>query len=205
MILIPVMYSIYNIVLYIKRMVNDRWKKYLRTVYGLATKKPIKYDKSFIKRLYNDIGRPADGLEIVHVTGTNGKGSFCHKTELAMRMSGIRAGLFTSPHINTIRERIQVGGDLVDPDYCVDLFEYFDRKGERIGETMSFFDFQVLLALKYFKDKQVDAAVIEVGIGGLNDSTNVIPSPLAAVITSIDLDHTEILGNTKQEVLCKIE
>ena len=142
-------------------------------------------------------GYPHQQYATVHVAGTNGKGSVSHMLCAVLMAAGYRVGLFTSPHLVDFRERIRVNGQLVDQDYVTD---YVDRHRDIFEELQpSFFEMSAALAFSYFADQKVDLAVIEVGMGGRLDSTNII-SPLLSVITNISLDHTAFLGSTLSEI-----
>lgn len=136
-------------------------------------------------------------LKCVHVTGTNGKGSVCWKVFKSLEYSGIRTGIFTSPHINSFRERIRINDEYIDVESVESGVEEILEKTK--GLNLCFFEIITLLAIKYFVEKRVEIAVIEVGIGGRLDETNVVV-PLVSVITSIGLDHCEILGGTIEEI-----
>ena len=165
-----------------------------------ATARPVDYTTDAVQRGHAMIGRPGDRYPWVHVTGTNGKGTYVAKIAAALRMSGHRVGVFTSPHIGTIRERTAVDGVLIPREFCWEFWEDLRKHGGEF-ERLSFFDIQVLMALEYFRVQKVDLAVIEVGLGGRYDSTNLANSTLLAAITSISLDHTDVLGNSLQSIL----
>ncbi|MDP1607901.1 MAG: Mur ligase family protein [Chlamydiales bacterium] len=130
----------------------------------------------------------------IHVTGTNGKGSVCHKMALALQKEGLKVGLYTSPHIVSFCERIRINGEMIPKEAVERLLPLILSMG--LG---SFFDYTTALAFAYFAQEQIDIAVIEVGIGGRFDSTNVI-CPILSVITTIDYDHMHLLGNTLEEI-----
>lgn len=143
------------------------------------------------------LGNPHRNYRTIHVAGTNGKGSVSHMLAAILQRSGYRVGLFTSPHFVDFRERIRVDGEMVPQDFVVqfvDNFMHWNYAGEP-----SFFELTSAMALKYFADCQVDIAIIEVGLGGRLDSTNII-TPILSVITNISLDHTEFLGDTLEEI-----
>ena len=133
----------------------------------------------------------------VHVAGTNGKGSCSHTLAAILQSAGYRVGLFTSPHLVDFRERIRVNGEKVDEQYVVDFVE----KERSFFEPLhpSFFELTTALAFKYFADMKVDIAVIEVGLGGRLDCTNII-SPVVSVITNISFDHVAFLGDTLAKI-----
>lgn len=142
-------------------------------------------------------GHPHRAFRSIHVAGTNGKGSTSHTLAAILQSAGYRVGLFTSPHLVDFRERIRVNGREITPDYVVRFTEEARACIEQIRP--SFFELTTMMALCYFRDKQVDIAVIEVGLGGRLDSTNII-TPMLSVITNISLDHMQFLGNTLEEI-----
>ena len=148
-------------------------------------------------------GHPHRRYQTIHVAGTNGKGSVSHALASILRENGLRVGLYTSPHLVDFRERIRVNGEYISEQYVVDFVESLlpSLLGEGSGERLSpsFFELTTAMAFKYFADEQVDVAVIEVGLGGRLDSTNII-TPMLSVITNIALDHTQFLGSTLAEI-----
>lgn len=138
-------------------------------------------------------GHPHRRYRTIHVAGTNGKGSCSHSLAAILQEAGYRVGLYTSPHLVDFRERIRVDGQCVSEEYVVD----FVREERAFFEPLhpSFFELTTALAFKYFADRHVDVAVIEVGLGGRLDCTNII-RPVLSVITNISFDHTQFLGNT---------
>ncbi len=153
----------------------------------------IKLGLDNIRRLTDLLEQPQKAYPVIHVAGTNGKGGTAFYTALILRSYGLRVGLFTSPHLKDYRERIRVDDVLIDENFVVDFWE-------RVRETVlalkaTFFDTTTLMALDWFRVQQVDVAVIETGLGGRLDSTNIV-EPGVAVITPIDFDHQKQLGNT---------
>ena len=147
------------------------------------------------ERLDERYGHPHRMYQTIHVAGTNGKGSCSHSLCSILQEAGLRVGLYTSPHLIDFRERIRVNGIPVSEQYVVDFVEDFIQWNREEKLTPSFFELTTALAFKYFADERVDIAVIEVGLGGRLDSTNII-NPLLSVITNISFDHTQFLGNT---------
>jgi dihydrofolate synthase/folylpolyglutamate synthase len=142
------------------------------------------------------LGNPHSGLKTVHVTGTNGKGSACALFEAAARAAGLKTGLFISPHLLSMTERIRFCGENIgERDFAALLEEVFAA-----GPDLSFFELLTCMAFLFFARKKTDLAIIEVGIGGRWDTTNVLPRPELSVITSIDYDHKKFLGNTLAEI-----
>lgn len=142
-------------------------------------------------------GHPHRCYRTIHVGGTNGKGSTSHTIAAVLQASGYRVGLFTSPHLLDFRERIRVNGEMVSEDFVCRFVE--DAKPLIEERSPSFFEITTLMAFDYFRQAQVDFAVIEVGLGGRLDCTNII-SPIASVITSISKDHTQLLGDTLEVI-----
>lgn len=151
------------------------------------------------------LGHPHKKYRTIHVAGTNGKGSTSHLLAAILQSAGYKVGLFTSPHLVDFSERIRVNGEEIDHQYVVEWTEkWFDslkvREFESSNSTSpSFFELANMMAFCYFADQQVDVAVIEVGLGGRLDSTNII-TPALSVITNISLDHTQFLGDTLPQI-----
>ncbi len=143
------------------------------------------------------LGHPHRQYKTIHVAGTNGKGSCAHTISAVLQAAGYRTGLYTSPHLVDFRERIRVNGEMISEEYVVD----FVKKERAFFEPLhpSFFEVTTALAFKYFADAEVDIAVIEVGLGGRLDCTNII-TPILSVITNISFDHTQFLGTTLAEI-----
>jgi dihydrofolate synthase / folylpolyglutamate synthase len=136
-------------------------------------------------------------FKTIHIGGTNGKGSVSHMLSSVLQQAGYKTGLFTSPHMHDFRERIKVNGRMISRDF---VSEFVEQNREIFSEiNPSFFEISVFLAFSYFAREKVDIAVIEVGLGGRLDTTNII-TPAISVITNIGLDHTQILGNTLQSI-----
>lgn len=147
--------------------------------------------------LLTALGDPQDRLRIFHVAGTNGKGSACATLEAVLRHRGLRVGKYTSPHLVDFRERFLVDGRAVDEAFVVDFIARWTPEVERTGAT--FFEATTAMAFDWFSRSGVDVAVIETGLGGRLDSTNVV-RPLVAGVTSIGIDHVEYLGNTRESI-----
>jgi len=143
------------------------------------------------------LDHPERKFKSVHIGGTNGKGSTSHMIASILQTAGYKVGLYTSPHLVDFRERVRINGQVISEDYVVGFVEAHRAKFESLG--LSFFEWTVGLAFDYFVSEQVDIAVIEVGLGGRLDSTNVI-LPEASAITNISLDHTQFLGNTPEVI-----
>lgn len=140
---------------------------------------------------------PHKKFKSIHVAGTNGKGSVSHMIASVLQESGYKVGLYTSPHLRDFRERIKINGEMISEDFVVDFVNKHQSKFEEIEP--SFFEMTVAMAFDYFAKQKIDIAVVEVGMGGRLDSTNII-SPELSVITNIGFDHTAFLGNTLAEI-----
>lgn len=148
-----------------------------------------------MRLLSEKIGHPERAFPIIHVAGTNGKGSVCAMLEAIYRNNGYKTGLFTSPHLVRLEERIQVNRKMIPKDEFIEYVEFFKKEG--IGPST----FEILNAIGflYFKKSKIDIAIVETGLGGRFDSTNIV-DPEITVITSISKDHTEILGDSLEEI-----
>ncbi len=166
-------------------------------MYQRIGKAAYKSDLNTTIRLDNYFGNPHRAFKTIHIAGTNGKGSVSHMLASVMQSAGYKTGLYTSPHFIDFRERIRVNGKLVDKGYIVD---YVKDNRDIIKELEpSFFEMTVAMAFLYFKRENVDVAVIETGMGGRLDSTNII-TPELSVITNIGFDHTQYLGDTLEKI-----
>ncbi|MBQ6237491.1 MAG: bifunctional folylpolyglutamate synthase/dihydrofolate synthase [Bacteroidales bacterium] len=156
-----------------------------------------KADLANTEAMMNHLGHPERGFRSIHVAGTNGKGSVSHFLASILQEAGYKVGLYTSPHLVDFRERIRINGQMIPQQEVVTFVQkhksFFEPQG------LSFFEMTVGLAFDYFRNRHVDIAVIEVGMGGRLDSTNVI-TPLLSVITNIGLDHTQFLGDTLEKI-----
>jgi dihydrofolate synthase/folylpolyglutamate synthase len=159
---------------------------------------PKRFDLTNMHTLLGMLGDPHHRLRAVHVAGTKGKGSTCAMVASVLQAAGYRAGLFTQPHLHTFRERIQIDGRLITEEEMIALLEAQKPFIEQLPDP-STFEIMTSLAFEYFAEQEVDFAVIETGLGGRLDTTNVI-EPLISVITSISYDHTYILGDTLEEI-----
>jgi len=150
-----------------------------------------------IKSLLEELGNPQDDFPSIHIAGTNGKGSVTHMIASIYQENGYKTGIFTSPHIIDFRERIKVNGQLIDKQFVLDFVDTNKALIEELGA--SFFEITTAMAFLAFKKEGVDIAIIETGLGGRLDSTNVI-IPELSIITNIGIDHTQFLGNTLTEI-----
>lgn len=153
----------------------------------------FKKDLTNIIALCDHLGQPQEKFPSIHIAGTNGKGSTTHLLGAMLQASGLKVGFYTSPHYKDFRERIKINGKLMGKRHIVDFVENHKETFEKIRP--SFFEITVALAFDYFAAQKVDIAIIETGLGGRLDSTNII-TPLLSVITNISLDHQQFLGDT---------
>lgn len=147
--------------------------------------------------LCNILGNPQETFHTIHIAGTNGKGSVSHMIASILQEAGYRAGLYTSPHLTDFRERIRVNGKKIHAAYITGFISKYQYVTEQI--MPSFFELTVALAFDYFRNQQIDVAVVEVGMGGRLDSTNII-HPSLSIITNVSLDHTQFLGDTAEKI-----
>ena len=159
--------------------------------------KAYKADLKNTMTLCRFLGYPQDKIKTVHVAGTNGKGSVSHMLAAVLQENGYKTGLYTSPHLKDFRERIKINGEMMAEEFLVD----FVQKTKEISQEIkpSFFELTFVMALDYFEKEKVDVAIIETGLGGRLDSTNVI-TPLLSVITNVSFDHMDILGDTLEKI-----
>ncbi|MEP2023074.1 MAG: folylpolyglutamate synthase/dihydrofolate synthase family protein [Reichenbachiella sp.] len=166
-------------------------------MYQRVGKVAFKKDLTNTLRLSESLGHPHEKFKSIHVAGTNGKGSTSHMIASVLQSAGFKVGLYTSPHLRSFRERIRVNGEEVKESFIADFVNHNKLIIEEIAP--SFFEITVVMAFEYFSQHQVDIAVVETGLGGRLDSTNII-TPELSVITSISLDHQDMLGNTLKDI-----
>ncbi len=153
-----------------------------------------------VKQYLAWLGHPENSFKVIHVAGTNGKGSTCSFLESILREKGIRTGLFTSPHLVTMRERMQINREMVDEDVFVRAYEQVKKAQEESGfSPLTFFELVTVMAVLIFKEENVEYAVMETGMGGRFDATNAL-SPEICVITAIGMDHMQYLGDTIDKI-----
>ena len=170
--------------------------KYLESLYSLH-RRGIKLGLEHTERLLSFFDNPHKKFSTIHVAGTNGKGSTCAYIETILRQNGYKVGLYTSPHLLKFNERIRVNGRPISNKH---IFQFLDNSFDEINKINStFFEATTVMAFNYFYKKKVDVAVIETGLGGRLDATNVI-NPKISVITSISKDHTDILGDSLEKI-----
>ena len=179
---------------------------YQEAVEYLYTQTPLFQNvgqEAYKEGLYNTVtidrhlGCPHKLFKSIHVAGTNGKGSVSHTLAAILQASGLKTGLYTSPHLTDFRERIRVNGKPVSPEFVVSFIE----KNREFLEPLhpSFFEVTTAMAFSWFAEQEVDVAVIETGLGGRMDCTNII-KPVLSVITNIGFDHMKFLGGTLQQI-----
>ncbi len=144
-------------------------------------------------------GHPHKKFKTIHVAGTNGKGSVSHMLAAVLQSAGYKTGLYTSPHLKDFRERIRINGEMIPENAVTEWIEKYKANNENWKIDPSFFELTVAMTFDYFAQQEVDVAVIEVGLGGRLDSTNII-TPEVSVITNIGLDHTDLLGDTLEKI-----
>lgn len=166
-------------------------------MYQLQGASAYKKDLTNTHLLLAHLENPQEKLKCIHVAGTNGKGSTSHMLTSILQEAGYKVGLYTSPHLKDFRERIKINGKDISEEFVTDFIN--EHKSFFESNDMSFFEMTVGLAFDYFAKEKVDIAVIEVGMGGRLDATNII-TPLVSVITNIGLDHTQFLGNTLEAI-----
>ncbi|MCK5101735.1 MAG: bifunctional folylpolyglutamate synthase/dihydrofolate synthase, partial [Cyclobacteriaceae bacterium] len=169
----------------------------LLPMYQRVGKIAFKKDLTNTIKLCEILGNPQHKFKSIHIAGTNGKGSSAHMIASVLQSAGYKTGLYTSPHLKSFTERIKIDGREVEEQFVCDFIDGIKSEIEEIQP--SFFEITVAMAFKYFLMQQVDVAVIEVGLGGRLDSTNVV-TPIVSLITSIGLDHTDMLGETLPEI-----
>lgn len=173
---------------------------YIETIPKFTVKHPPEHTRELLSRL----GNPQEGIKIIHVAGTNGKGSVCAYLNAMLLAGGKKTGLFTSPHLVRINERFQIDGEDVSDEQFLNAFlkvEKAAKEYEAEGEGHpSYFETLFLMGMLIFKEAGVEYLVMETGLGGRLDATNVVEKPLACIITSISRDHTEYLGDTLEAI-----
>lgn len=174
-----------------------KWMFSQLPMYQNQGKSAYKANLENIIKLDNYLGRPHLNFQSVHVGGTNGKGSTSHMLASVLQEAGYKTGLYTSPHLKDYRERIKINGQEIEESYVVNFIAAHKAFFEE--HHLSFFEMTVGMAFKYFSDNRVNIAIIEVGLGGRLDATNII-TPILSVITNIGMDHMEFLGDTLQKI-----
>lgn len=156
-----------------------------------------------VKKLLDLMGNPQKNINFIHIAGTNGKGSVCYMLSSILRESGFRTGLFISPSVDDFRERIQVNGEMISKNSLCEILSLIENcltDSYFINDPITEFEITTAIAFEYFKKKKCDIVVLETGMGGRLDATNVIDKPLCSVITTISIEHQKFLGNTILEI-----
>ena len=184
-------------------MTNQQYQEAVEWLFVQAPNYQIDGQKAYkpglqnISKLCEFFGNPQDKIQTIHIGGTNGKGSTSNMLASVLQEAGYKVGLYNSPHLIDFTERIKVNGKNVDKEFVYNFIQKLKQLSEDIRP--SFFEFTTIMAFEYFYQQKVDFAVIEVGLGGRLDSTNII-EPMVSAITNVALDHMNILGNTVEEI-----
>lgn len=182
-------------------MIKDK-DYYLDWIYQRGNSAGKRRDLSDIKALLHELDNPQDKIKVIHIAGTNGKGSTANFIANTLSQK-LRCGLFTSPYMVEINEEVKINGKPISDE---EFFSYIEmikpicEKLDNVNLKNTYFEVMTALMFKYFYDKKVDVCVVETGLGGTLDSTNIVKKPLASLITTISMDHTNILGNTIEEI-----
>lgn len=182
-------------------MIKDK-NYYLDWIYGRGNSAGKRRDLSAIKALLNELDNPQDKLKVIHIAGTNGKGSTANFIANTLALK-VKCGLFTSPYMVEINEEVKINGKPIsDKDFFryIEMIKPICERLDEINLKNTYFEVMTALMFKYFYDKKVDVCVVETGLGGRLDSTNIVKKPIASLITTISMDHTNILGNTIEEI-----
>ncbi len=153
-----------------------------------------------IQKLCQSLGNPQDKLKFVHVAGTNGKGSFCAFVSSILQSSGYKVGTYTSPYILQFNERISVNGEMIPNNELTKICEYIKPFAEKMEDKLTEFELITAIAFEYFYRQKCDIVVLECGMGGRYDATNIISTPILSVVTGIDFDHQNFLGDTIEKI-----
>ena len=179
-------------------MNDSRYRDALDYLYSL-TNSGIKLGLENTSKLLQYFGNPHLGTRTIHISGTNGKGSTAAITESILRTTGLKTGLYTSPHLLDFRERIQINRSLIEKNKATELILKIKEAVEKIDIPVTFFEFGTVMAFLYFKEQQTDVNILEVGLGGRLDATNLCQAEIS-IITSISRDHTEFLGKDLKQI-----
>lgn len=170
--------------------------EYIHSICWTFTKPGLERIASLCKKL----GNPQNDLKFIHVAGTNGKGSFCSMLDSVLRRAGYKTGLFTSPYIKVFNERMQFCGENISNEELAEITEYVKPFADSMEDKPTEFELITAIGFEFFKRKKCDVVILEAGMGGRLDSTNIIDSSLLSVITGISLDHTAFLGDTPEKI-----
>ena len=153
-----------------------------------------------VKQVLELLGNPQNKFPVIHIAGTNGKGSVSATLHNILLNAGYKTGLYTSPHLTDFRERIKINNTLISKPGFIKIFKQVKQLTDKHNIELTYFEFLTTVMFKYFCEKKVDIAVVETGLGGRYDATNVVTNPVLTIITSISLDHTELMGNTLLQI-----
>lgn len=167
---------------------------------SLLKRKEIKFGLGRIKQVLKELGKPQDKFSVIHIAGTNGKGSVASFIYSVLQEAGYKVGIYLSPHLIDLRERIQINGKWISKEEIVNLTEKIANISEHLIIELTYFEFLTIIAFFYFAKQKTDFAIIEVGMGGRLDATNAIKSSLVSIITNIDYEHKNYLGNTLSKI-----
>lgn len=171
----------------------------LKQLYSINRSSGMKLGLDNVQRLNKALGDPVKEFQTIHVAGTNGKGSVSTKIAAALQFSGKKVGLYTSPHLSCFRERIRINQTMISENEMLSLLPLILETAKQLTIPATFFELTTMLAFLHFAKNDIEIAVIETGLGGRLDATNIV-KPLLTTITSIGLDHTEVLGNTLEQI-----
>ena len=177
-------------------MTYDEALKYIHSVSNFFCKPGLER----VSELCEKIGNPQKALKFIHVTGTNGKGSVCSMLSSILMAGGYKVGLYTSPYVREFNERMRINGENIPNEYLAMLTEEVKQSADKMADSPTEFELITAIAFEYFKREGCDIVVLEVGMGGRLDATNIIESPLLSIITGISVDHTAFLGDTIQQI-----
>ncbi len=180
------------------------YEEMINKLFSFHPEAKIRLGLDRIEELLERLGNPQKSFKYIHVTGTNGKGTVTRTVGKLLTSHGFKVGTYFSPHLETFRERIRIDDVFIPEDRAVDVYERVIKEADKMstdpGMKPTFFEIVTAMAFLYFKDQRVDVVVSEVGMGGRFDATNVVDDPLCSVITIIDYDHMNVLGNTLSQI-----
>merc|ERR1740124_1673716 len=181
---------------------HTMYEQMVRRLYMTNLFHPAKLGLDNIENLHRALGSPMDNpdITVIHIAGTNGKGSVAMKTAKTLEFAGHRVGLFVSPHVSSFRERMSVNGIAISEDQVARLLSRVFKACEEHGIPASLFEITTALAFLFYHEQNVHVVVLETGLGGRLDATNIVKYPALSIITSIGLEHTNILGDTKEKI-----
>ncbi len=170
--------------------------EYIHSVSWMGSRPGLSRTRELLARM----GNPQDKLRFIHVAGTNGKGSVCAMLASVLKAAGYKTGMYTSPYIIRFNDRMRINGEDISDDELAEITEYVKQYAEAMEDHPTEFELVTAIGFEYFKRQRCDVVVLEVGMGGELDSTNVIKKPIVSVITPLALDHTAVLGSTIEEI-----